>query len=596
MPRSSRPLQIFPIVMRRVKVAGVVDVTPNMRRITLTGDELTEGVMGEGHHRPAFRSEGFDDHVKLVVPPAEGELPRVGTQEENRFAWNPEVLGNTRDYTVRSWDPEANTFAIDVVRHDHGLAASWAFGVRPGDEIHLAGPKSCALVNTDADWHLLAGDETALPAIARWLEEAPEGTRGHVVIEVPTAEDRQGIATRADVRVEWLVRDGAPAGTGTRLFDAVRGVDLPEGRVYAWVAGEAMTIAPIRRYLRHERGLPKEDVEVVGYWRRPKSAPVRPEAPRDDAERLVPVTADDSEETSADLLLQIHEMTELAPPVITRVAVTLGVNPAVSYGVTTLDGLAADTGVPAARLAPLLDGMTALGLLERDGVHFRNTPLGAVLCEDFAHDDLSLDNPANREALAFVDLLDVLRAGGHAERLGKRSWRERRAADPALDAAHHDRAAEQLTYVLDLLPDLPAVRDATTLAVGGEAAAHVAERIAGGRTVHLPGADVTRWPAHDCAVLVAALEGRSDEECHDLLRTALAAGRSLVLFERTGDKAAVDDHAAEHVLTGLAVTGIPPRTSDRIAQLLREAGARTVERTVLGWGFGHFGTVTVAHV
>ncbi|MBQ0826153.1 siderophore-interacting protein [Streptomyces tagetis] len=596
MSRSSRPLRIHPIVMRRVTVAGVVDVTPNMRRITLTGDELAEGVMGEGHHRPAFRSDGFDDHVKLVVPPADGELPRIGTQEENRFAWNPEVLGNTRDYTVRSWDPATRSFAVDVVRHDHGLAASWAFGARPGDEIHVAGPKSCALINTDADWHLLAGDETALPAIARWLEEAPEGTRGHVVIEVPAEADRQEIGTRADVRVEWLVRDGEPAGTGTRLFDAVRRVELPAGRVYAWVAGEAMTIAPIRRYLRDERGLPKEDVEVVGYWRRPKTTTAAEEAPRDDAERLVPVSADEGEGTSADLLLQIHEMTELAPPVITRVAVTLGVNPAVSYGVTTLDGLAADTGVPAARLAPLLDGMTALGLLERDGDHFRNTPLGAVLCEDSAHDDLSLDNPANREALAFVDLLDVLRAGGHAERLGTVPWRARRAADPALDAAHHDRAAEQLAYVLDLLPEVPAVRDAGTLAVGGEAAAHVAERIARGRTVHLPGTDVARWPGHDCAVLVAALEGRPDDECRDLLRAALSAGRALVLFERTSDKAAVDDHAAEQVLTGLAVTGFPLRSSDDIAGLLREAGARTVERTVLGWGFGPFGTVTVAHV
>ncbi|MEU3949754.1 siderophore-interacting protein [Streptomyces sp. NPDC029526] len=595
MPRSSRPLEIHPIVLRRATVADIVDVTPNMRRITLTGEELAEGVMGEGYHRPAFRSDGFDDHVKLVVPPADGALPRIGTQEETRFAWNPEVLGNTRDYTVRSWDPAANSFTVDLVRHDHGLAASWAFSARPGDTIHFAGPKSCARINPDADWHLLAGDETALPAIARWLEEAPAGTRGHVVVEVPTEADRQQIATRADVTVEWLVRDGEPAGTGTRLFDAVRRVDLPEGRVHAWVAGEAMTIAPIRRHLRNEVRLPREDVEVTGYWRRPRTAPAQPPAPRDNAESLTPAAADDAEDTSAALLHHIHEMTELAPPVITRVAVTLGINPAVAYGVTTLDGLAADTGVPAARLAPLLDGMTALGLLERDGDRYRNTPLGAVLCEDASQEDLSLDNPANREALAFVDLLDVLRAGGPAPRLGTLPWRARRAADPALDAAHHDRTAEQLTYVLGLLPDLPAVRDARTLAVSGDAAAQVAERIARGRTVHLPGTDAAEWPAHDCAILVSALEGRDDDACRALLRHALDAGRTLVLFERTGDHAADDDHAAEDVLTALAVTGLPLRTSDRITGLLREAGARTVERTLLGWGFGHFGTVTVAH-
>ncbi|MGY1433764.1 siderophore-interacting protein [Streptomyces reniochalinae] len=594
MPRSSRPLRIFPIVMRRVRVAGIDDLTPNMRRLTLTGDELAEGVMGDGYRRPAFRSDGFDDHVKLVVPPAEGELPRVGTQEETRFAWNPEVLGNTRDYTVRSWDPEKNTFAIDVARHDAGLAASWAFNAQVGDAIQFAGPKSCALVNTDADWHLLAGDETALPAIARWLEEAPETARGHVVIEIPTAEDRQRLHTRAGVTIEWLVRAEAPAGATTQLFDAVRRIEVPEGRVYAWTAGEAMAIAPIRRYLRGELGLPKEDVEVVGYWRRPKAVTAAKETARDNAESLVPAPAEESTETS-DLPTRIHEMTELAPPVLTRAAVTLGINPAVSSGVTTVEGLAAETGVPAGRLAPLLDGMTALGLLERERDHFGNTPLGAVLCDDSVQDELCLDNPANRETLALVDLVDVLRADGHAERLGELCWRERRVADPDLDAAHQDRAAEQLAYVLDLLPDVPAVRDATTLAVSGDAAPHVAGRIARGRTVHLPGTDVAAWPDHDCAILVAALEGRTDEECRTLLRTALAAGRALVLFERTSDKAAVDDHAAEHALTSLAVTGAPLRSSGQVAALLRAAGAATVERTVLGWGFGPFGTVTVAH-
>ncbi|MEU8899419.1 siderophore-interacting protein [Nocardia sp. NPDC048505] len=593
MPRTSRPLHIFPIVMRRAQVAAVVDVTPNMRRITLAGPELAEGTMGEGFPRAAFQSDGFDDHVKLIVPPADGPLPRLGTQEANRFSWNPEVLANTRDYTVRAWDPERNTFDIDVVRHDHGLAASWAFTAEPGDEIAFAGPKSCALINTDADWHLLAGDETALPAIARWLEDAPAGTRGHVVIEVPTEADRQQTPTRPEVVVEWLVRDGVASGENTLLFDAVRRIAFPEGRAYAWVAGEAMTIAPIRRYLRTERGLPKEDVEVVGYWRRPKTQQTV-QTP-DTAESLTPA-AGAEEETAAALLRQLHEMTELLPPVLTRVAVTLGINATVAYGVDTLTGLAAETAIPADRLLPLLDGMTSLGLLESDGDRYRNTPLGAALCEDAAHEELSLDNPVNREALALVDLLDVLRSGGHAARLGTLGWRERRAADPALDAAHADRAAEQLAYVLDVLPDLPAVQAARTLAVTGDSAALIAERIARGRTVHLPGAAAEEWPAHDCAVLVAALAGRTDEQCLALLRTAFAAGGCLVVFEPTGDRAAVDDHVAEQALTSLAVTGAPLRAQARITELLRAAGAVGVENTQLGWGFGPFGRVTVAHV
>lgn len=267
MPRTSRPLRIHPIVLRRAEVARVVDVTPNMRRITLTGDDLAEGEMGQGFERPPFRSDGFDDHVKLVVPPT------VGTQEEKRFAWNPEVLALTRDYTVRPYDPEANTFDIDVVRHDHGLAAAWAFRARPGDRIHFAGPKSCALRNDEAGWHLLAGDETALPAIGRWLEEAPEGTRGHVIVEVPT---------EADVGIEWLVRGDIPAGTGTRLFDAVRRVAVPDLRAYAWVGGEAMTIAPIRRHGREDlrraapRGPRDDRAGAAGHHARRRHARHRP--------------------------------------------------------------------------------------------------------------------------------------------------------------------------------------------------------------------------------------------------------------------------------------------------------------------------------
>ncbi|MBE3000805.1 siderophore-interacting protein [Nocardiopsis sp. HNM0947] len=595
MPRTSRPLQIHPIVLRRAEVLRVADISPNMRRITLTGDDLTVGEMGEGFHRPAFRSDGFDDHVKLVVPPADGALPRIGTQEEQRFAWNPEALAQTRDYTVRAWDPEANTFDVDFVRHSHGLAAAWAFRAEPGDAIHFAGPKSCALRNDAAEWHLLAGDETALPAIGRWLEEAPEGTRGHVIVEVPTEEDRQEIATAADVRIDWLVRGDTPAGTSTLLSDAVRQLSLPDVRVYAWVGGEAMTIAPIRRYLRKELELPKEDVEVVGYWRRPKAAGAQQSAQRDNAESLTPAHSAEGEETSAEVLHDVHEMTELGPPMVTRAAATLGIAPTVAQGTTTLEGIARETGVEPALLRPLLDAMCALGLLERDGDHHRNTARSGVLMEDSVLDKLSLDNPANREALALADLVDVLRSGAPSARVGTIPWHGRRETDRPLDSALQDRAADQLQFVVGPLSRTAPVSGARTLAVAGDAAPFVASHIAQGRTVHLPGTAEPEWPANDCTVLVSALEGRTDEEAAGLLRSALAASPAVVLAERACDKAPSDDHAAEYALTSLTITGSPLRTRDRIGELLRSAGATKVETTTLGWGFGPFGTVTVAH-
>lgn len=593
MPRTSRPLQVFPIVLRRVSVARVLDLTPNMRRITLTGEELLEGRMGQGFERPAFRSLGFDDHVKLVVPPASSPLPHIGTQEPHRFAWNPEVFEFTRDYTVRAWDREANTFDIDVVRHDHGLASDWAFRARPGDQIHFAGPKSSALRQDEADWHLLVGDETALPAIGRWLETAPAGTRGHVIVEVPEEADRQRIPTAADVEIEWLVRKGAPAGTSPLLLEAVRRVSLPEGRVYAWCAGETKTVAPIRRHLRRDLALPKEDVEVVGYWRRHQSPREEPEdTPRDDAERLTPAPSGRSEDARS-LLHELHEMSELGPPVVTRAAATLGIGPLVASGTATLEGLSAATGVEAGRLRALLDAMTALGLLESETEGYRNTALGGLLLESETIDELTLDDPANRAALALTGIVDVLRTGRPA---ADAPWRARRDADPALDEACQDRSADALYYVLEPLGRLEAVARASTLAVFGDAAPETAARIADGRTVHLPGSDPEAvWPAHDCGILVSALEGRSDEEALALLRAALASGPTLVLAERTADKAAVDDHAAEYALTSLALTGSPLRSRSDIAALLREAGAASVEHAVLGWGFGPYGNVTVAH-
>ncbi len=577
MSRTSRTLRVHPIVLRQVQVVDVRDVTPNLRRLTLGGEELRAGTMGDGLARPPFVSDGFDDHVKLVIPPDNAELPPVGTQEETRFEWNRGVLEFTRDYTVRSYDEAAGTFDIDVVRHASGLAADWAFRVSPGDAIRFAGPKSCAPVNHDVDWHLLIGDDTALPAIGRWLEEAPAGTRATVIVEVPTAQDVQEIATRAEASITWLVRGDYAAGESGQLFEALRATELPEGRGYVWCAGEALTIAPIRRYLRQDLGLLKEDVEVVGYWRRPAAPAAAGEAPQD---------------ATAEVLHDVHEMTELLPPVLTRVAATLGIGTHIAAGVTSVEGLAAATGITPARLLPVVQSMQALGLLtDTDGV-LANTAHGRVLTETEYVEELSLDNPANRQVLALVDLLDVLRTGTPSS-----------AAPETPEAADavRDREADQLYYVLEPLGRMPEVAAADLLTVAGRTGDLAASQILAaaprpGRSVQVasgPGAGA--WERHDGAVLLCVLEGRTDEDAVALLRAALDAGPSVAVVERVADQVPHDDHAAEDALTTLALTGVPARTSADLEALLREAGAATVQTRELGWGFGAYNRVTVAH-
>lgn len=248
----------LPITLRRIVVKSVTDLSPCMRRITFTGDDLF-GAAG----REAFSSPGFDDHVKLVLPGAAGD-DHPGEQTPTGLEWRPGALERTRDYSVRTWDAASGRLDIDVVRHPGGLASAWAERARPGDSLHCAGPRSSAGDLPSADWHLLIGDETALPAIGRWLEETPAGPTTHAFIEVPAASDRQELATSA--HVTWLARGRhIGAGTSTLLLDALREFAPPPGLGYAWCAAEAETVKPIRRLLRDVLG--GERVEVHGYWR-----------------------------------------------------------------------------------------------------------------------------------------------------------------------------------------------------------------------------------------------------------------------------------------------------------------------------------------
>lgn len=259
MAEHDRVRRGLPIAVRRIVVEAVTDITPAMRRITFSGDDLF-GVAD----RPKLCSPGFDDHVKLVLPGPVGD--GLGEHTATGFEWRPGVLERTRDYSIRRWDEASGRLDIDVVRHPGGLASSWAEQAGPGDVIHCAGPRGSAGPLPDADWHLLVGDETALPAIARWLEEADIDQVTHVFIEVPSAADMQHLDTLADAHITWIVRpDHIAAGKSPLLMEALRGFSTPIGSGYAWCAGEALTLKPIRQLLR--KRLAADRVEAHGYWR-----------------------------------------------------------------------------------------------------------------------------------------------------------------------------------------------------------------------------------------------------------------------------------------------------------------------------------------
>ncbi|WP_431998396.1 siderophore-interacting protein [Streptomyces fungicidicus] len=229
-------------------------LTPHMQRVVLGGEGLSD-----------FSANTCTDHyVKLLFPvpgatyPEPFDLQRVRA-ELPRAQWPV-----TRTYTVRHWDAAHRELTLDFVVHgDEGLAGPWAVNVRPGEVVRFIGPGGAYAPDPAADWYLLAGDESALPAIARSLEALPAGARAFAFVEISGPEEEQKIDS--DVEVRWLHRGGRPVGEA--LVEAVRGLAFPEGRVHAFVHGEAHFVKELRALLRVERGIPREDLSISGYWR-----------------------------------------------------------------------------------------------------------------------------------------------------------------------------------------------------------------------------------------------------------------------------------------------------------------------------------------
>lgn len=242
-----------------MEIAAVRDVTPHMRRLTLMGENVERFVPLDALHLNVLVQ-------RPDVP--EPQWPTVGPDGLIRWA-DPVIRPHFRKYTVRSIDLAARTMELDFVVHtDAGPGSALAQAAKVGDRVGIAGPGGGGLVQ--ADWYLFAGDETALPAIARMLEALPEQAKGVAIIEVADSMEIQSVRHPPGVDVSWLLRDGVPAGMANLLPAAVEGVVFPgqDERVYAWAGCEFDDFRAIRKYLRTERGLQKHQHLVVSYWRR----------------------------------------------------------------------------------------------------------------------------------------------------------------------------------------------------------------------------------------------------------------------------------------------------------------------------------------
>ncbi len=251
----------LPDVLREVRVTRIVDLSPNFRRLVFTGEQLS-AFTSEGQEFPAFTSPGFDDHVQLLpmsTDERQTQRPRV---EGGRIRWTQLARSRTRSYTVRAFADGELT--IDFVNHPGGVAASWAYNCAVGDVIDFVGP-SVTESMPQAQWHLVAGDETAVPALMRWLEEAPQGARAQVFAEVPTVEDFLDIEPPANINWTWLTR--SKEGPNKALTRAVTEAEWWGDGCHAFIAGESAGVGEIRNYLRKTRSLPRSATRIVGYWR-----------------------------------------------------------------------------------------------------------------------------------------------------------------------------------------------------------------------------------------------------------------------------------------------------------------------------------------
>ncbi|GAA0392036.1 NADPH-dependent ferric siderophore reductase, contains FAD-binding and SIP domains [Pseudomonas extremaustralis] len=236
------------IKRRRLDVLRVVDITPRMRRITLGGPELA-----------GFISLGSDDHVKLMFPQNAAEQAALESPGFNIKGDGPQPA--MRDYTPRRYNLDTGELDIDFVLHGDGPASTWAAQAAPGQHLYIGGPRGSMIVPDMFDSYLLIGDETALPAIGRRLEELPAGRRVLAVIEIDNPAERQALHSAAEVEVIWVVRGRDD------LLETVRNLKLPGGTLYSFVATETKLSRQLRRVLLDTHKVDEAFLKAVGYWR-----------------------------------------------------------------------------------------------------------------------------------------------------------------------------------------------------------------------------------------------------------------------------------------------------------------------------------------
>lgn len=232
--------------MRMAQVARIEDISPHVRRIILSGENLSDFPTGQE-----------SAHFKAIFPQPGQTKPKLG------IYWGFKKW--MRSYTIRTFDTQTKELAVDFVVNDHdGLATNRASNAQIGDYLGIAGPGGIKHTNFHADWHLFVADLTALPAAAASLEKLPRDAVGAAFIQVPTEADKQAIDAPDGIALNWVVNHDPNKNA---LLEQVKGFTWPTGKPAIFVAAESGQMKAIKQYVKTQPGYSKEQTYASGYWK-----------------------------------------------------------------------------------------------------------------------------------------------------------------------------------------------------------------------------------------------------------------------------------------------------------------------------------------
>ncbi len=602
-----------PLVVRKLSVKRVADITPRMRRITLCGPQL-QAFSSADFDLPRFISTGFDDHIKLVLTSNGDITSALPVQRAHSIDWRDAPHRELRDYTPRRFDAEAGELDLDFVRHGEGPAALWAEAATPGAELHVVGPKSSLVLPDGVDWLILAGDETALPAIGRYLDERPGPQRVQVVVEIRDPAARQTLLLRDDDTLRWV---DTPPASASRLATAVRELEWWDGSAYIWAAAESSMLMPLRRWAAKDRKLAKTHINITGYWHQPTDRAASVEtlnASSLPAPVQGPTVGSHPPPSNQGTPVDIAALLSPVPWFATRAALSLGLLDAVADSPSSVDAIAAMLQLDSGQVRSVVDVLAGFGVLELNG---DMVSLGYVGLEVLGDDHLRESFEDSLEARMLVSLTNL----ASALTTGIPAFRQTHGLslldELCTDAGRYAELIDQsmgFDFVARAVSDLAvidAVRTGKTVAVTGPGTLAFADALSPEIPLGVVEAPsplgvlrgTLRRAALDfrssfadasasLAVSALALSYRTDQESVALLARMTVADSGLIVEKMPthigAGEADIASHEAEERLLALAGTGSPARTAQDIRALARTAGWIVTKSTPLGWDYEAF--------